>query len=85
MFDEHAAQIFATTDDIAERVRKVGGSTLRSIGEISKLQRIADNNEEFVDPADMLRELMADNKTLLANLRETHDLCDEFDDVASEA
>lgn len=85
MFDEHAAQIFATTDDIAERVRKVGGSTLRSIGEISKLQRIADNNEEFVDPADMLRELMADNKTLLANLRETHDLCDEFDDVASQS
>ena len=76
-------QIFATTDAIAERVRKIGGTTLRSIGHIGRLQRIQDNNADFVTPMDMLAELRDDNKQLVANLRETHDLCDEHRDVAT--
>jgi starvation-inducible DNA-binding protein len=83
MLDEQAAQIFATTDDMAERVRKISGTTLRSIGQIASLQRVVDNNDEFVAPLDMLRELMNDNKTFAANLRNAHDICDEHDDLAS--
>jgi starvation-inducible DNA-binding protein len=83
MLDEQGDQIFATTDAIAERVRKIGGTTLRSIGHIGRLQRIQDNNAEFVTPLDMLAELRDDNKQLVANLRETHDLCDEHRDVAT--
>jgi starvation-inducible DNA-binding protein len=83
MFDEHADQIFATTDEIAERVRKVGGLTLHSIGEIARLQRIPDNDADYVDPLDMLAELRSDNQALIAALREAHALCDEENDVAT--
>jgi starvation-inducible DNA-binding protein len=83
LLDEHGEQIFATTDAIAERVRKIGGSTLRSIGHIGRLQRVADNDAEFVTPMDMLAELRDDNKQLVANMRETHGLCDEHEDVAT--
>ena len=83
LLDEHAAQIFTTTDDIAERVRKIGGTTLRSIGQIGRLQRVLDNDADFVTPLDMLAELRDDNKQLAANLRETHDLCDDHRDVAT--
>jgi starvation-inducible DNA-binding protein len=83
MLDEHSNQIFATTDAIAERARKIGGTTLRSIGHIGRLQRIEDNDADFVTPLDMLAELRDDNKQLTANLRETHDLCDEHGDVAT--
>jgi starvation-inducible DNA-binding protein len=83
LLDEQAEQIFATTDAIAERVRKIGGTTLRSTGHIGRLQRIRDNDTDFVTPSDMLAELRDDNKQLAANLRETHDLCDEHGDVAS--
>jgi starvation-inducible DNA-binding protein len=83
MFDEQAEQIFATTDEIAERVRKVGGLTLHSIGEIARLQRIADNDADYVDPLDMVAELRSDNQALVASLRETHELCDEETDVAT--
>src|SRR6202023_4254334 len=74
LLDEQADQIFATTDDIAERVRKIGGTTLRSIGHIGRLQRFLDNDADFVTPLDMLAELREDNKQLVANMRETHDL-----------
>jgi len=83
LLDEQAEQIFAATDDIAERVRKIGGTTLRSIGRISRLQRVLDNDADFVTPLDMLAELRDDNKQLTASLREVHDLCDEHGDVAS--
>ena len=83
MLDEQSEQIFATTDDIAERARKIGGTTLRSIGHIGRLQRVLDNDADFVTPLDMLAELRDDNKQLVANLRETHDLCDEHGDVAT--
>jgi starvation-inducible DNA-binding protein len=83
MFDEQAEQIFATTDEIAERVRKVGGLTLHSIGEIARLQRIANNDADYVDPLDMVAELRSDNQALVASLRETHELCDEENDVAT--
>ncbi|MBM6594992.1 Dps family protein [Microvirga pudoricolor] len=83
LLDEQADQIFATTDDMAERVRKISGNTLRSIGQIASLQRVKDNNEEFVAPLDMLRELMNDNRDFAANLREAHELCDENGDVAT--
>src|ERR1700684_3038561 len=75
LLDEHGDQIFAMTDPIAERVRKLGGSTIRSIGHIARLQRLGDNDAEYVDPGDMLSELREDNKTLVAALRATHDLC----------
>jgi len=81
LLDEQAEQIFATTDDIAERVRKIGGTTLRSIGHIARLQHIKDNDADFVTAADMLAELREDNKDLAARLLEVHDLCDEHDDV----
>ena len=83
MLDEQAAQIFATTDAIAERVRKLGGTTVRSIGHISRLQRCSDNDADYVMPLDMLAELREDNLQLAAHMRETHALCDEHGDVAS--
>src|ERR1700757_4923014 len=83
LLDEHGEQIFATTDAIAERVRKIGGTTLHSIGHIKRLQRIEDNDADFVTPMDMLAELRDDNKQLVAHLRETHDLCEEHGDVAT--
>jgi starvation-inducible DNA-binding protein len=83
LLDEQGDQIFATTDAIAERVRKIGGTTLHSIGHISRLQRIADNDAEFVTPMDMLAELRDNNKQLVANLRETHGVCEEHEDVAT--
>ncbi|NTI06836.1 DNA starvation/stationary phase protection protein [Agrobacterium rhizogenes] len=83
MLDEQAQQIFAITDDIAERVRKIGGTTLRSIGHISRLQRVADNDAEFVSPQDMLAELRDDNKDFTQRLRQVHDLCDEHGDLAT--
>jgi DNA-binding ferritin-like protein len=83
LLDEQAEQIFATTDDIAERVRKIGGMTLRSIGHIGRLQRLLDNDADYVTPLDMLAELRDDNRQLVANMRETHDVCDEHGDVAS--
>jgi starvation-inducible DNA-binding protein len=83
MLDEQADQIFAATDAIAERTRKIGSTTLRSIGHIRRLQRIKDNDADFVTPLDMLAELRDDNKQLVTNMRETHGLCDEHGDVAT--
>jgi starvation-inducible DNA-binding protein len=83
LFDEQAEQIFQMTDAIAERVRKLGGSTIKSIGDISRLQRIADNDADYVEPEDMLAELCEDNKTLAARLREAHNVCEEHRDVAT--
>ena len=83
MFDEQADQIFATTDDIAERVRKVGGLTLHSIGEIARLKRLPDNDADYVDPRDMLAELRSDNQQLTREMRRVHELCDEYGDVAT--
>ena len=83
MLDEQAAEIFATTDEIAERARKLGGTTIRSIGHIAKLQRVADNDADFVTPDDMLAELREDNLQLTQRMRETHDVCDEHGDVAT--
>jgi starvation-inducible DNA-binding protein len=83
LLDEQSEQIFAMTDDIAERARKIGGTTLRSIGQINKLKRVLDNDAEFVTPLDMLAELRDDNKQLTAHMREVHDLCDEHGDVAT--
>ena len=83
LLDEQGDQIFATTDAIAERVRKIGGVTLRSIGHIGRLQRVLDNDADYVTPQDMLAELRDDNKQLTAHMRETHDLCDEGRDVAT--
>ena len=83
MFDEQGAELFAMTDEIAERVRKVGGITLHSIGNIARLQRIPDNDADYVDPLDMVAELRSDNQALIASLRETHELCDEENDVAT--
>lgn len=83
LLDEHGEQIFATTDAIAERVRKIGGTTLHSIGHIGRLQRIEDNDADFVTPMDMLAELRDDNKEMAARMRETHDLCEEHGDVAT--
>jgi starvation-inducible DNA-binding protein len=83
LLDEQADQIFATTDAIAERVRKIGGVTLRSIGHVGRLQRVLDNEAEYVTPLDMLAELHDDNKQLTAHMRETHGICDEMEDVAT--
>src|ERR1700756_3935974 len=83
LLDEQAEQIFATTDDIAERVRKIGGTTVRSIGHIGRLQRVLDNDADLVTPLDMLAELRDDNKQLTASLREVHAICDKHEDVAS--
>src|SRR5881398_680827 len=83
LLDEQADQLFAMTDPIAERVRKLGGLTLRSIGHIGRAQRVLDNDAEYVEPLDMLAELGDDNKTLAARLREAHNVCDEHRDVAT--
>ena len=83
MFDEQAAQILGATDALAERARKIGGTTVRSIGHVSRLQRVLDNDADYVTPLDMLAELRDDNMQLVARLRETHQLCDENGDVAS--
>jgi starvation-inducible DNA-binding protein len=83
LLDEQADQIFATTDPIAERVRKIGGTTLRSIGQIAARKRLLDNDAEFVTPLDMLAELREDNKQLAREMRRTHALCDEYEDVAT--
>jgi starvation-inducible DNA-binding protein len=83
LFEEQATQLLGATDDMAERVRKIGGATLKSIGHIAKLQRIKDNDVGFVSAGDMLRELMDDNKTLLASLRDAHAVASEYQDVGT--
>jgi len=83
LLDEQADQIFAMSDPIAERVRKLGGETIKSIGDISRRQRVLDNDADFVEPDDMLAELMDDNKSLTTRLREAHEVCDEHNDVAT--
>src|SRR5438874_9926651 len=83
LLDEQAEQLFAMTDPIAERIRKIGGLTLRSIGHISRIQRVLDNDAEYVEPLDMIAELADDNKTMAARLREAHHVCDEHRDVAT--
>jgi starvation-inducible DNA-binding protein len=83
LLDEQAEQIFATTDALAERVRKIGANTLRSIGDIARHQRLADNDAVYVDPQDMLAELREDNQRVVASMREAHGLCDEHEDVAT--
>jgi starvation-inducible DNA-binding protein len=83
LLDEQGDQLYAMTDPIAERIRKVGGTTLRSIGHIARMQRISDNDADYVDPLDMLAELREDNKTLAARLREAHNVTDEHRDIAS--
>ncbi|MFP3546941.1 DNA starvation/stationary phase protection protein [Rhizobium sp. SIMBA_035] len=83
MLDDQGEQIFAMTDDVAERARKIGGTTIRSIGQISKVQRLLDNDADFVTPDDMLSELREDNLTLVSLMKETHALCDEHGDIAT--
>jgi starvation-inducible DNA-binding protein len=83
LLDEHGEQIFAMTDDIAERVRKIGGTTIKSIGHIARLQRIGDNDADFVTPEDMLAELRENELALIHSMREAHNLCDEAGDVAT--
>ena len=83
LLDEQGDQLFAMTDPIAERIRKLGGPTLKSIGHIGRLQRVSDNEAEYVEPLDMLAELADDNKTLATRLREAHNVCDEHRDVAT--
>src|SRR5438876_8487243 len=83
LLDEQADQLYAMTDPIAERVRKVGGTTLRSIGHIARIQRVSNNDGDYVEPEDMLAELREDNNTLAARLREAHSVCDEHRDIAT--
>lgn len=83
LLDEQADQLFAMTDPIAERVRKLGGLTIRSIGHIARTQRLQDNDAEYVEPSDMLAELREDNKTLVASLRQAHNVCNEHGDIAT--
>ena len=83
LLDEQADQLYAMTDPIAERVRKLGGTTLRSIGHISRLQRVSDNDADYVTPLDMLAELRDDNKQLAARMSAAHGLCDEYGDIAT--
>jgi starvation-inducible DNA-binding protein len=83
LLDEQSDQIFAITDDIAERARKIGGTTLRSIGEIGRLQRILDNDADYVTPRDMLAEPQGDNKQLVSEMRRTHEVCEQYNDVAT--
>ena len=83
LLDEQSAEIFATTDELAERVRKIGGTTIRSIGDIAKKTRIADNDAAYVAPEDMLAELRDDTQRVITAMREAHDLCDEHNDVAT--
>jgi starvation-inducible DNA-binding protein len=83
LLDEQADQLFAMTDAIAERVRKIGGSTLKSTGHISRMQRVQDNDADYVEPQDMLAEVREDNKELAARLREAHNVCEEHRDIAT--
>ena len=83
LLDEHSDQIFAVTDEIAERARKIGGTTLRSIGDISRHQRLKDNDEERVVPKEMLAELATDNRTLTRYFRSAHETCEKYNDVAT--
>jgi starvation-inducible DNA-binding protein len=83
LLDDHGDQLFAMTDDIAERVRKIGGTTIRSIGQIARLQRVKDNDAEYVDAADMLSELREDEKALVLSMLSVHTLCDDANDVAT--
>ncbi|HTB10812.1 MAG TPA: DNA starvation/stationary phase protection protein [Bryobacteraceae bacterium] len=83
LLDEQSDQIFAMTDDIAERARKIGGTTIHSIGEIAKYQRLKDNSREFVTPKDMLEELLADNKKLTEYFRSAHEICEKHNDIAT--
>ena len=83
LLDDQSAEILAMTDPIAERARKIGGTTLRSIGQIAKESRVADNDADYVDPLDMLAELRDDNGDLISRMREVHDLCDEHNDIAT--
>jgi starvation-inducible DNA-binding protein len=83
MLDEQSEQIFAITDDIAERARKIGGTTIRSTGQIAREQRILDNDADYVEPQDMLAELRSDNQQLTAEMRRVHELCDDYGDVAT--
>jgi starvation-inducible DNA-binding protein len=83
LFDEQAGQIFASIDDLAERVRKLGARTVHSIGEIANLKTVTDNDKSYVAPADMIRELMADNKNMVRGMRAVHELCDQHNDVAT--
>jgi starvation-inducible DNA-binding protein len=83
LLDEQGDQLFAMTDPIAERVRKLGGTTVRSIGHIARLQRVADNDASYVEPEDMLAELREDSKALAARLREAHGVCEEYEDIAT--
>jgi starvation-inducible DNA-binding protein len=83
LLDEHSEQVFAMTDDIAERARKIGGTTLHSINEISRYQRLKDNDEESMSPEDMLAELRTDNRELTRFLRTTHEVCEKHNDVAT--
>jgi starvation-inducible DNA-binding protein len=83
LLDEQSEQIFATTDPLAERVRKIGGNTLRSIGDISRHQKIEDNDAAYVTPEDMLAELAVDNRAMAKAMREAHGICDEHEDVAT--
>ena len=83
LLDEQADQVFATTDPIAERVRKIGGRTIHSVGQVGRLQRLIDNDADYVTPLDMLAELREDNKQLTNEMRRTHALCDEHNDVAT--
>ena len=83
LLDEHGDQLYAMTDPIAERIRKLGGTTLRSIGHISRTQRVLDNDADYVQPLDMLAELRDDNKTLASSLREAHNVCDDHRDIAT--
>lgn len=83
LLDEQGDQIFGIGDDIAERVRKIGGTTLRSTGQIAREQRILDNDAEYVDPQDMLAELRSDNQQIIREMRQVHNLCDEYRDVAT--
>ena len=83
LLDEHGDQLYAMTDPIAERIRKLGGLTIKSIGQISRIQRVLDNDADYDDPADMIAELAEDNQTLAARLREAHNVCDEHRDVAT--
>jgi len=83
LFDDQAAEIFDTVDDLAERVRKLGARTIHSIGEIAKLQTIKDNNKDFVSPTDMLTELMSDNRLVIKRMRAAHEIADKHDDVAT--
>jgi starvation-inducible DNA-binding protein len=83
LLDEHGDQLFAMTDLIAERIRKIGGTTVRSIGHVARLQRVLDNDAEYVEPGDMLSELREDSKTLTARLREAHGVCEDHNDIAT--